>query len=420
VVYTVTLIDAEGKESEVKSTVTTPIVITLKEGNWRVKVKAVAVGGGWSSFAEEAPEFWGETENISVSGEEEKVTIDTSAMSPSIKVNGWGQLSKAFNGEWDKFLKDKIGWKPSGKPQKYYIEILDIASTDYATSSAILDGDSNKNVVLWADKGKGVTIKRSNTLTSPLFQIEKGTLTLGRDDLKKDEQGTITIDGDKDNNSNSNDSLITVFGTLVMHEGVTITNNKKTSSPFSNLNSSDPRYDGNIGGGGVYVVGGIFTMDGGTISHNNSANGGGVRVRGGGTFIMSGGEICDNEASNVGGGVRLSTSGTFTMSDEAKIYNNVANSNGGGVSTGNIFTMNGGEISGNGEKTSGNTTVTTQNSGGVYVDKHETINPGGGTFIMNRGEISGNTAINGTGVYVGSDGKFFPNGGTLSDSVFEE
>jgi hypothetical protein len=67
-------------------------------------------------------------------------------------------------------------------------------------------------------------------------------------------------------------------------------------------------------GGGVYVNGGMFTMNNGDISGNTSdGNGGGVSVRAGGTFAMRGGSITGNTA-NYGAGVHgnLSSGGAFT------------------------------------------------------------------------------------------------------------
>ena len=72
--------------------------------------------------------------------------------------------------------------------------------------------------------------------------------------------------------------------------------------------------------------------------------------------------------------------------------------NGGAVYVANdgTFTMNGGEISGN------NAVL----GGGVYVYS--------GTFNMNDGEISNNTAQSGGGVYVANDGTFTMESGTIS------
>jgi parallel beta-helix repeat protein/predicted outer membrane repeat protein len=169
-------------------------------------------------------------------------------------------------------------------------------------------------------------------------------------------------------------------------------------------------------GGGVYVKDGTFTMSGGEISGNTAnGTGGGVHVEGG-TFTMSEGTIRDNESTeSFGGGVYVNN-GTFTMSgDTTTIEGNKATEGfGGGVYMGNsgMFTMEGGTISGN----------TAMNGGGVWT--------GGsyppGAFTMSGGTISGNTAIytdsdptdpnpdfgNGGGVYV-AGGTFTKTGGII-------
>ena len=101
--------------------------------------------------------------------------------------------------------------------------------------------------------------------------------------------------------------------------------------------------------------------------------------------------------------------GRLEMKEGAKITGNTNTdttsfSGGGGVYVwrGGTFTMSGGEISGN----------TANMGGGVYVNN--------GTFTMSGGKISGNTAItrsdglgSGGGVYVYSDGTFTKTGGTI-------
>ena len=138
----------------------------------------------------------------------------------------------------------------------------------------------------------------------------------------------------------------------------------------------------NVLGGGLYIAGGVFTMQGGTIAGNAAeSQGGGIRVGGTGEFIMQDGTICYNTA-NSGGGVRLE-SGSFTM-DGGTIRDNQASASGGGVyiNSGYTFAMNGGSILDN--------TVTGYGGG---VDVH-------GTLEMSGGTITGNTATNGGGVHV--------------------
>jgi parallel beta-helix repeat protein len=164
-------------------------------------------------------------------------------------------------------------------------------------------------------------------------------------------------------------------------------------------NNAKSSYDG----GGVYVVSGSFIMTGGTISGNTAnSNGGGVNVAGG-SFTMSGGTISGNTTTNNGGGVNVGksdSSGSFTMTG-GTISGNTANSNGGGVNVGRgSFTMSGGTISGN----------TAVSGGGVCF--------GGATLSISGGTISGNTASGGGGgVYVAGSSAFTMGGATVSGNT---
>jgi len=232
-----------------------------------------------------------------------------------------------------------------------------------------------------------------------LFTVASGvTLVLGKG---------VTLRGHKENNA----SLVTVNekASLKMNEGSKIIGNK-----------------GGDDGGGVYVDGGTFTMNGGEISGNTAnKNGGGVYVFG--TFAMNGGTISSNNASYSGGGVRgnnitmiggtisgntggngggVYAFGTFTMSG-GTISGNNARGSGGGVSMYyGPFTMNGGIISGN---------TADKNGGGV--DMGEGFIGGDKNFTMKGGEISGNSASDGGGVYVGTNTVFMMNDGKISGNT---
>jgi len=146
------------------------------------------------------------------------------------------------------------------------------------------------------------------------------------------------------------------------------------------------------GGGGVFIDGGTFIMNGGMISGNTSSFslGGGVCIFDG-TFIMNEGMISDNLSSGrltgVGGGVYIS-GGTFTMNggiiDNNKAIGLGDAGEGGGVFiNGGTFIMNDGTISSNSAYSEG---------GGVCIY--------GGTFTMNGGMISSNKTNGiGGGIY---------------------
>ena len=139
-------------------------------------------------------------------------------------------------------------------------------------------------------------------------------------------------------------------------------------------------------GGGVYVSYGSFTMENGMISGNTArSNGGGVHMASTCTFTMYSGEISGNTASiGFGGGVSATTSSsTFTMYDGTISDNKANNTYGGGVYVTSTFNMEYGEILGN----------SANNGGGVYAH--------GGAFTMKNGLVSGNMATNsGGGMYV--------------------
>ena len=137
------------------------------------------------------------------------------------------------------------------------------------------------------------------------------------------------------------------------------------------------------GGGGVEASNGPFTMNGGEIFYNTSGTtGGAVVIVGGTTFTMEDGKIYDNVSEGMGGGVRVDDGGTFTMRQGCEISGNWSYYSGGGVVviSGGTFDMHGGLIDGN-EGSIG---------GGVDVQYISGTSPA--TFNMYSGIISNNTA----------------------------
>lgn len=162
-------------------------------------------------------------------------------------------------------------------------------------------------------------------------------------------------------------------------------------------------YGGNITdntaerGGGVNIVargdGGIFNLYGGVISDNKANDaGGGVYVYGrGSVFTLYDGKITNNSAGTDGGGVSAA-SNDFYMNGGSITGNTAAK--GGGVSVGYYssadFTMNGGEIKSN---------MASDNGGGVYVEtSYSDIHLSGTVNIT--GNTTNNNANN---VYLPSD-----------------
>ncbi|WP_019134725.1 cell wall-binding repeat-containing protein [Kallipyga massiliensis] len=95
-------------------------------------------------------------------------------------------------------------------------------------------------------------------------------------------------------------------------------------------NAIDPQAKGNLGGG-IALVSGKVTINGGRISDNKANYGGGIYINNRGTLEINGGEISKNNAAYMGGGIYLNapmtmTAGTF-KANHAK--------NGGGIA---VFT----------------------------------------------------------------------------------
>lgn len=171
-------------------------------------------------------------------------------------------------------------------------------------------------------------------------------------------------------------------------------------------------------GGGVYVDGGSFIMNGGTIdSCVGMTGGGGVYLTNGASFTMNGGTIkgCRAQSGAFGGGVYVNSGCTFMMEGGAIDSCRSVWKAGGGVYAAGTFIMSGGKIRScwteDGEPADGGgvyvaTSGKFEMSGGsienCYIG-HEGKGGGvyvGGTFTMTGGTITGCTANEGSGVYV--------------------
>ena len=187
---------------------------------------------------------------------------------------------------------------PASTVLVYADEITETISADTTWN----DGDtvggvtiSGGTVTINGDVGitAAITIKGNVTFTgggtlnrmSPsgnLIKVESGSLTLNN----------VTIDGTNVIISDSwtAAAINMAGGTVIMNDGAKITNHKRTSGY----------------GPAVYMDGGNFKMNGGTISGCESRNYGGAIYLDGGSFEMNGGIIENNkttsDASSYGGG----------------------------------------------------------------------------------------------------------------------
>ena len=265
--------------------------------------------------------------------------------------------------------KDKNCWKlPAGT--YYLLEGAEHSSTLWISLPIVIDGE-----VTICLNGKTI----QSTGAGAVFRVTgSGKLTL----TDCSDKGKVQHFGVTDDDPIGSGVEVENGGTFNMYGGK-ITGNTAT-----------------LQGGGVCVTGarGTFNMYGGTITKNTANHGGGVYVEGG-KFTMDGtSSITDNTANSNGngtsGGVYVSNNGTFTMNG-GTISRNTADSTDGGVGVyrGTApakFEMNGGTITGN----------QASQGGGVGVHGKDSA------FIMNNNaSVSGNTAKNGGGVYVSVSGK---------------
>ena len=143
-----------------------------------------------------------------------------------------------------------------------------------------------------------------------------------------------------------------------------------------------------------------------------SANGSLFTVSSGVSLILDSNITLRGRSNNTTSLVLVSSGGNLIMNSGSAITDNTYSNStgvsyGGGVriNASGTFTMNDGTISGN---TATSTSSSSGYGGGVYV---------AGTFTMNDGTISNNTSSSGGGVYISPYGIFTMSNGTISDNT---
>ena len=270
-----------------------------------------------------------------------------------------------------------------------------------------------KNYNFYIYLNHGEVTNNSASLNGGGIYVSKGDVTYNNIENGK----SLIVSG---NSAASGAGIYIKGGSLEMAHG-TITDNYTTGSgngggiyiENGDFTIKDGEISGNSvnngNGGGVYILGskegdkitGNFTMDGSGSIKDNSASGNGKNVGfGGGIYVNGGnftltenatdGEISNNSSTQDGGGVYIN-GGQF-IQKKGDISSNTSGGNGGGVCivNGGTFTMSGGMITANGKE---GQTIHTQNGGGVYLN--------GGNFVLENGTISNNgAAVNGGGVFL--------------------
>jgi len=162
---------------------------------------------------------------------------------------------------------------------------------------------------------------------------------------------------------------------------------------------------GNHGGiafGVMNLVQRLYMEIGSVIENNRAGQGGGVFMAGSNAhFTVDGGIIRNNESTGAGGGVSITASSNFTMYS-GDIEGNTATNQAGGIQVAaSTFNMIDGNIYGN----------TANVGGGIFISNSA------GTVNMQSGRIENNTAFNdGGGVSVTGSSTFTMTGGIIYDN----
>ena len=215
----------------------------------------------------------------------------------------------------------------------------------------------------------GGTLNRMST-SGNLIKVESGSLTLGN----------VTIDGNDViiSDSGAAAAINMAGGTVIMNDGAKITNHKRTSGY----------------GPAVYMDGGNFKMNGGTISGCESRNYGGAIYLDGGSFEMNGGIIENNKttlsSAGYGGGAFYVREASLII-DDGLIQNNSSNSGGAIYNTSFGTTIiNGGVIKGNtavGDSPSGSAifhSCKTTGEATLQIGGNANINVGNDIYLMSN------------------------------------
>lgn len=261
--------------------------------------------------------------------------------------------------------------------------------TIYITGSVNITGDISL-------EGTSAIVKRGSSFTGYLMRIRHGDSAV----LKN-----ITIDGNSDEASGTEKSLIYDQGSLTIEDGTVLKNNVLRNLDYFKAT-----------GGAVRVEDGKLAMTGGTIEDNAANYGGGVYLYYKSEMTMSGGIIQNNKAVDgtesgtygyaAGGGIALYDGSILNLSENAEIKNNQSENMGGGISLGtgsggekNLLNMTGGAITGNSSGAGGGGILI---QAGISDETCSTANISGGTISNNTmtGKGSGNKAFGGGGIYV--------------------
>ncbi|UTC43536.1 right-handed parallel beta-helix repeat-containing protein [Treponema sp. OMZ 857] len=180
------------------------------------------------------------------------------------------------------------------------------------------------------------------------------------------------------------------------HGSASISTYTDDSASFTMTGGTISKNKAGYGGGVAVISNSSFTMKGGTIGgaddgDKNTAttdSGGGVAVMHG-TFTMEGGMISKNTATGYGGGIHSmnfnGNKGVITVKGKSVISNNTASSGGGGIASSYQLTIQ--SIDSNSPVIKEN--ITGSYGGGIYLPLNSTLTFTGGTVTNNTASRQG-------------------------------
>lgn len=212
------------------------------------------------------------------------------------------------------------------------------ATVNMNHGSSISRNKADNGGGIWISKGGLVNMNSESTIKGNMAYVGGGIVNYG---------GTVNMNSGSSitgNLANEGAGIENDVNSVInMYKGSSISDNIAAvgkGGGIANYGGTVNLYAGSsIGrniavlGGGIYSVGGVVTMDGGSISHNKALGFPTAPGRGGGILSeysvlnLISGSISGNEASHVGGGVW--NGGVMTMGSGMSIFDNTAGLGGG-------------------------------------------------------------------------------------------
>lgn len=353
---------------------------------------------------EEIIEISPEKEADSEASPKAESTVSFTAYSAPMRAGGSGQgvYLNGVNGD-----DNNDGSKEN--PVKTFAKAKELAEKN--NSDIIVVGTVTINDSQELSLKDGLRVLRGEGFNKYLFKITGSSANVTLKD--------ITIDGNFENNSNIEESLIYVESNakLNIEKGAVLQNNKAN------------RVLKETYGGAIKAYMASINMNDGIIRENEAVNGGGIFLSHS-KMEFKGGEISSNTAfyfkdtasqhQGTGGGINIYHGSELKMYTGAKVYNNFAAESGGGISVGsqgasdgqNKFYMYGGTIDNN---TSGGTGGGIFIQAGLYAYDHGVAYIEAGNITNNKMIGTGKTkyVFGGAGIYVNGIQKNWENGGNV-------